>query len=78
MIKGITKLFVEYADLKNIDATAENFPFWVENYIEDENIKLLVQFQKYFCFSLWLYRAGHKANYFKLYRAGQGSCVSLR
>ena len=70
VIKEIAKLFVEFSELKNIDATAENFEFWVENYVENENIKLLVQIQKYFGSSLWLYRAGQRANYFKLYTAG--------
>ena len=33
-------------------------------------MKLMIEIQKYFGTSLWLYRAGQRANYYKLSRAG--------
>ena len=38
--------------------------------LKDPNLKLATDIQKYFGTSLWLYHAGQRANYYKLYRAG--------
>ena len=35
----------------------------------DPCLKIIIQIQKYFGTSIWLYRAGIRANYHKLYRA---------
>ena len=37
--------------------------------IKNENLKVLIQIQKYFGTAIWLYRAGTRSNHFKLYRA---------
>ena len=70
MTKEVVKVFVDYAAEKEIDATADTFEKWVQTEVQNPDIKLVVQILKYFGTSLWLYRAGQRANYYKLSRAG--------
>ena len=69
VLKESVKLFVEHAEEEQNDATPENFEEWVKNRVKNPNLKLIIEIQKYFGTSLWLFRAGQRANYFKLYRA---------
>jgi hypothetical protein len=70
VVKEIVKLFVDFATEKQLDANAENFEIWANTEVKNPDIKLMIEIQKYFGTSLWLYRAGQRANYFKLCRAG--------
>ena len=70
MTKEVVKVFVDYAAEKEIDATADTFEKWVQTEVQNPDIKLVVQILKYFGTSLWLYRAGQRANYYKLSQAG--------
>ena len=69
VIKEVVKLFVEHAQVNNIDESAANFEIWMEEKVVDPCLKIIIQIQKYFGTSIWLYRAGIRANYHKLYRA---------
>ena len=69
VVKEAVKLFIDYAEPAQIQTTPENFENWIENEVKNPNLKLVIQIQKYFGTSLWLFRAGQRANYFKLYRA---------
>ena len=70
IIKEAVKLFIDFAEENKIDVSAANFDKWLENEVKDPNLKLAMDIQKYFGTSLWLYHAGQRANYYKLYRAG--------
>ena len=70
VVREVVKLFVDFTDKNSIVASAETFESWLEEKVKNPNIKLLVEIQKYFGTSIWLYRAGMRANYHKLYRAG--------
>ena len=50
--------------------SSKAFDDWVTNNVKDESYKVNLEIDKYFGTSIWLVRAGHRANYFKLYRAG--------
>ena len=69
LTKPGVKLFVEHTEENDIDANAENFETWLEKDVKNQNLKLMMTIQMYFGTSLWLYHAGQRANYFKLYRA---------
>ena len=69
IVKEAVKLFMEFAAEKQVDLSAQNFETWIENDVQNPQLKLTVEIQKYFGTSLWLFRAGQRANYFKLYRA---------
>ena len=69
IVKEVVKLFIQHADENTIEATSETFELWLENDVKNPNILLAMNIQKYFGTSLWLYHAGQRANYFKLYRA---------
>ena len=68
-IKEVVKAYIDFANEHNVDATADNFESWLKNEVKNPNIKLQMEIQKYFGTSVWLYRAGVRANYHKLYRA---------
>ena len=70
IVKEIVKLFVDFATDKQLDANAENFETWANTEVKNPDLKLMIEVQKYFGTSLWLYRAGQRANHFKLSRAG--------
>jgi hypothetical protein len=55
---------------RNKEATPEYFEQWVANEVKDLSYKLNLNIDKYFGTAIWLVRAGHRANYLKLYRAG--------
>ena len=55
---------------KKVIPSSKAFDDWVKNNVKDESYKVNLEIDKYFGTSIWLVRAGHRANYFKLYRAG--------
>jgi hypothetical protein len=69
LTKEGVKHFVEHAEKNEIEANAENFETWLDKDVKNQNLKLMMTIQKYFGTSLWLYHAGQRANYFKLYHA---------
>ena len=70
VIREIVKAFLEFATKKGIKANSDTFEEWEKNEVKNENLKLMIQIQRYFGTALWMYRAGSRANYFKLSRAG--------
>ena len=69
ILREIARLFLKYAEKNSIEANADNFEVWEKTEIKNENLKVLIQIQKYFGTAVWLYRAGTRSNHFKLYRA---------
>ena len=64
IVKELVKLFVDYASKNQLDVTADNFEAWSNNEVKNPVVKLMIEIQKYFGTSLWLYRAGQRANYY--------------
>ena len=62
--------FVIYCNTNDIHADSASFDEWVAKEVIDESYKVNIQIDKYFGTAIWLVRAGHRANYFKIYRAG--------
>ena len=69
ILREIARLFLKFAEKNSIEANADNFEVWEKTEIKNENLKVLIQIQKYFGTAIWLYRAGTRSNHFKLYRA---------
>ena len=69
LIKEIIKLFLDFVAEHDIDDSANNFEIWLDTQVKSPIIKLVMEIQKYFGTSIWLYRAGTRANYFKICRA---------
>ena len=70
ILREIAKLFIEYSDTKGIEANAENFEVWEKVEVKNENLKIMIQIQKYFGTAIWMYRAGTRSNHYKITRAG--------
>ena len=70
ILREIARLFLKYSEKNGIEANSENFEVWEKTVVKNENLKVLIQIQKYFGTSIWLYRAGTRSNHFKLSRAG--------
>ena len=70
MLREFAKIFLDYASKNGVEATSENFEEWERTVLKNKKLKMLIQIQKYFGTSLWLYRAGTRSNHFKLSRAG--------
>ena len=62
--------FVIYCLDNNVDPNSRTFDDWLTTEVQDETYKANLEIDKYFGTSIWLVRAGHRANYLKLYRAG--------
>ena len=69
ILREIVKLFVDHASRTGIEANSESFEVWEKN-IKNDNLRLVIQLQKYFGTGLWLYRAGTRSNHYKITRAG--------
>ena len=70
MMREFAKLFLDYATEHGIEASSENFEGWEKTVVKNKKLKMLIQIQKYFGTSLWMYRAGTRSNHLKLSRAG--------
>ena len=70
MMREFAKLFLDYATEHGIEASSENFEEWEKTVVKNKKLKMLIQIQKYFGTSLWMYRAGTRSNHLKLSRAG--------